>query len=355
LDIIFHKAAAAKSGGSDLWLQTISLLIPFLGLKFKLVKSNSCSSRLELAGTGLERSYLESKAEEMRNIIHGSDLQQQQHEEETVKDMIYRLEGRQPSSAAAASSQKPRIIESRCIEKPQKLTINNQTTTTSGTTKSIISDTISEKDVNLQTVTVNNHISVVASNDEHANENHDVPMPPPLPTINDELPQQILQSDSGNESGNGRMSKPKVVRNKNVDLALASLVERRNENNARLNAMTVEHLARKGASATTKESNKWGNNICKMESVEMVKSHQDKINNCAHIRDVSAQKQAPTAMSVADEKQPIKMVNWSTVGNLGKEYIANDRRLIETKAYDEIEFEEFEVMGSEHYDSLNSK
>lgn len=62
------------------------------------MKSNSCSSRLELTGTGLEKGNFNA-TEEMRNIIHGEgdlspsnveegDLDEQ---EETVKDMVSRL------------------------------------------------------------------------------------------------------------------------------------------------------------------------------------------------------------------------------------------------------------------------
>ena len=94
----------------------------------------------------------------------------------------------------------------------------------------------------------------------------------------------------------------------------------------------------------------------------MVKN-QDKINNKIHPHeDVSSSSSSSSSpplksaqKSMNGDEKPIKMVNWSTVGvTLGKEYIANDRALVQTKVYDEMEFEEFEVMG-EHYDSLNSK
>jgi hypothetical protein len=86
-----------------------------------------------------------------------------------------------------------------------------------------------------------------------------------------------------------------------------------------------------------------------MDSVEMVKN-QEKINSCAHVKNVAE----PVAVNA--DANHIRMVNWSTVGSpLGKAYIANDRNLIQPKVYDEMEFEEFEVLSSEHYDSLNSK
>ena len=282
------------------------------GVTFKLVKSNSCSSRLELTGTGLEKNNF-SAMEEMRNIIHsqrdsspGDD--KKDLNEETVKDMVSKLESK------SVAPTKPRIIESRCIEKVSKelspkVTINHQTFEKVKTAPS-------------ENVTVNNHISVLNSGSNNA------------------APQQDEVIDAS-------LTKPKVVRNKNVDLAMAS-VAKRNEHlkNPKASSVDTENLAQKEnlQDSSNIKSTKWSN-ICKMESVEMVK-HQDKMNIKS-----PPQTEASTPKSIAD----IKMVNWSTVGSaLGKEYIANDRSLVQSKTYDEMEFEEFEVMG-EHYDSLNSK
>lgn len=270
-----------------------------LGLKFKLVKSNSCSSRLELTGTG---NY--DATEEMRNLIHSQDEAFDEHEE-TVKDMVSRLELKKVDVAS-----KPRIIESRCIEKTKelspKVTINHQSF-----------ERAEDGGVPCEVVTVNNHSN----------------------------------SGSSDQPQDEGLAKAKVVRNKNVDLAMAS-VTKRNEQMRN----PKENLAQKDLQM--KPSSKWSS-ACKMESAEMVK-HQDKINNCAHIKShphVDAPpKSAQKSMAGAADEKPIKMVNWSTVGvSLGKEYIANDRNLIQTKIYDEMEFEEFEVMGEQHYDSLNSK
>lgn len=279
-----------------------------------MIKSNSCSSRLELTGTGLEKGNFNA-TEEMRNIIHNqrdsspsddSKKASESEHEETVKDMVSRLELKNVAPS------KPRIIESKCIEKVSKdlspkVTVNHQTF---------------EK-VKAETVTVNNHISSVLNSGSNS-------------------PQDDLFD--------GSTSKAKVVRNKNVDLAMAS-VTKRNEHlkNSKASSGDTENLAQKEnlkslpELASVKQA-KWSN-ICKMESVEMVKN-QDKINIKNH-----PNIEASPLKSMTD----IKMVNWSTVGSaLGKEYIANDRSLIQTKVYDEMEFEEFEVMG-EHYDSLNSK
>lgn len=252
------------------------------------MKSNSCSSRLELTGTGMDA------VEEMRHIIHSPCSDKiDEEQEESVKDMVSRLE-----SKASVVASKPRIIESKCIEKAvAKLTVNHQTF---------------ERQATSEPVTVNNHISVAAAG----------------PNPQDEA------------------AKLKVVRNKNVDLALASVTRRGEYLKApKASSGDTEKLA---SSEEHSRPSKWSN-ICKMDSVEMVKN-QEKINSCAHVRSVVE----PVAVSA--DANHIKMVNWSTVGSpLGKAYIANDRNLIQPKVYDEMEFEEFEVLGSEHYDSLNSK
>lgn len=281
------------------------------------MKSNSCSSRLELTGTGLEKGNFNA-TEEMKNIIHNhrdsspSDDNKKasaSEHEESVKDMVSRLESKNVAPT------KPRIIESKCIEKVSKdlsstkVTVNHQTF---------------EK-VKAETVTVNNHISSALNSGSNS------PQDDPVEAT---------------------VSKAKVVRNKNVDLALAS-VTKRNEHlkNPKASSGDTENLAQKESLKSLPElanvkQSKWSN-ICKMESVEMVKN-QDKINIKSHPNH-HIEASAPKSMT------DIKMVNWSTVGSaLGKEYIANDRSLIQTKIYDEMEFEEFEVMG-EHYDSLNSK
>lgn len=285
----------------------------FQGFKFKLVKSNSCSSRLELTGTDLEKGNSDAM-EEMRKIIHtpresspSDDKKDFDEHEETVKDIVNKLESKKNSSFVAS---KPRIIESKCIEKVSldlspKVSVNQQQPF--------------EK-VKSESVTVNNN---------------------------------QMNSGSIHPHDDVEAKQTKVVRNKNVDLALAS-VTRRHEHlkNPKASSGDTEKLAQK--ESLNEMPAKWSS-ICKMESVEMV-MNQDKLNTIKGQVDPlpPALKSAKKSTSNADEKH-VKMVNWSTVGNpLEKDYIANDRNLIQTKIYDEMEFEEFEVMG-EHYDSLNSK
>ncbi|KAG5677552.1 hypothetical protein PVAND_007303 [Polypedilum vanderplanki] len=345
----------------------------YTGLKFKLVKSNSCSSRLELAGTGVGGSTME----EMRNIVHGqqnhlydedgetdeerNDDKRNFEHEETVKDMIYKLETRNFAPT------KPRIIESRCIEKA-KVTINNQSlekvkpiNSNSSTSSSTSSPNFANfNSQQIDSVTVNNHISILNT--------------PSVSTTNTN--EQHQNMDNSNE---GKiLSKPKIVRNKNVDLALSAVCSKKKE-------LAQNEIHENSSSSKDSNNNNNVNNTAAvrtsknitsspsmMQSVEMVKN-QDKINYAHHTKNhahptatntvVKASPEAPKSNTdpkilSSDENhehQSAKMVNWSTVGILSREYIANDNKLTQKKTFfDEMDFEEFEVAG-EHYDSLNSK
>lgn len=349
------------------------------------MKSNSCSSRLELAGTGLIKEH--NVENELRNLVQGQ-LHEEEHrenydgelkdgleQEETVKDMVYKLETKKDS----ASATKPRIIESRCIEKVSntselkdvpKVTINNQVafeksklSPSSQTVSSFITPSSSLSSIDPQNeyeeyVTVNNHISISRKTSELNN----------LPTV--------LQHENGIESSKVHTAmKPKIVRNKNVDLALLAAVNKKKENGKNAKGLSSsdtesffsqnDSLNEHEISNTVIKTSK-NNNISKMPSVEMVK-HQDKLNsfqfqqhcpasNAQGKSSMSANAITSIISSNKNEDKPVKMVNWGTVGTINKEYIMNDNRLVQhhTKTFEEMDFEEFEVAG-EHYDSLNSK
>lgn len=334
----------------------------------------------------------------MRNLVHGQHgeentdkderaedydgkLMKDLEHEETVKDMIYKLETK------SASTTKPRIIESRCIEKVfhatnnaqlskdnSKVIINNQVVdaekskvpmtssspspTTSASTFIIPPSSLSIIDPHNEYeeyVTVNNHISISSKTSELNN------------------PPTILQHENGTE--NDSMSKvhavlkPKIVRNKNVDLALLAAVNKKTENGKNLKGLSssdTESIFSQNDSLNEHEisnaviKTSRNNNISKMPSVEMVR-HQDKMNSSSpffqHHPSDAQEKSLMTIISTnKTEDKPVKMVNWGTVGTINKEYIMNDNRLVHhrAKTFEEMEFEEFEVAG-EHYDSLNSK
>jgi hypothetical protein len=307
---------------------------------------------LELAGTGNEINALE----EMKNIVHGHREQSFDEEEddleqeETVKDMIYKLETKNFAPT------KPRIIESKCIEKVSadaKVTINNQSLEKLNLSdaSSLSSSVALNIDSGNENVTVNNHISLL-NNSKPFNQDDNVA---------------------------AATAKPKIVRNKNVDLALAAINKNKIKESAKnpmgyvsesdelellIMAQNNENRSDTNESVSLKSSK----NVCKMQSVEMVKI-QDKINS-AQIKNSNSHVQAvgevlmqksilssslSSSSNDGTEEKPVKMVNWGTVGVIAKEFIANDNKLIHVKPYDEMEFEEFEVAGEQHYDSLNSK
>uniref|UniRef100_A0A1B0CX85 Uncharacterized protein n=2 Tax=Lutzomyia longipalpis TaxID=7200 RepID=A0A1B0CX85_LUTLO len=136
-------------------------------VKFKLVKSNSCSSRLELVGTGKLNSTCspnkiasveQEKIQENGSEEHSLDAETEQ----SVRTIVERLE-----TGAIHQKPVPRIIESKCIEKignddakggtgdGTTMTINNQLTEGG---KSSEHRSLGPVELITQ-VTVNNHIS----------------------------------------------------------------------------------------------------------------------------------------------------------------------------------------------------
>lgn len=356
---------------------------------------------MELAGTGLEKNLdILNVVDEMRDIVHGQrrQLHEEQEDErendvklgenleheETVKDMIHKLETKNFSAPT-----KPRIIESRCIEKVHptssastakekdsyKVAINNQAS--SFIAPSMLSN-IDPKNDYEEYVTVNNHISISSKTSEQNN--------PTILMMHENGGSNISSNSSSCENvskiQSSSTTKPKVVRNKNVDLALLAAVNKKKEiekNPKGFNSRDIENIFVQNDNHNEHENSKAfiktsRNDACKMQSVDMVK-HQDKLNSSsnhtkshqqqlnsqtsdAHFVASSEKIVASSSLSSSNkmEEKPVKMVNWGTVGIFCKEFVANDNRLVQqqVKIYDDMEFEEFEVAG-EHYDSLNSK
>ncbi|XP_018802320.1 PREDICTED: uncharacterized protein LOC108977198 isoform X3 [Bactrocera latifrons] len=169
------------------------------GIKFKLVKSNSCSSRLELAGTGVE--IVETGADET----------------EVVKKMVHRFECGKTRREAERN------------EEP--LTINNQTPA-----KRLLDCAQTATDVvgDVKQVTVNNHINVpmttytleaptvsIRREDiDYTYENKEKTYQSSAMDIRlsqvDQRKPHASTADDGLDGGDGTL---KVWRNKNVDLA----------------------------------------------------------------------------------------------------------------------------------------
>ncbi len=290
------------------------------------MKSNSCSSRLELAGTDQERNSANEarlvSGRQHKDENYDGKLMEDLEEEETVKDLIYKLERKQLSASATT---KPRIIESRCIEKNNifpikehpKVTVNSQAFDNSKTYPNI-----EPRNEYEEYVTVNNHIS-----------------------ISNKKPQDENESNGKVYSG----VQPKVIRNKNVDLAfLAAAIKKSSKG---FNASETELSENLNEVET---STRGCDNSSRTTSLEMKNNQRFSISPDVHEKSLNASA-SESSLNKTNDKAT-KMVNWGTVGIINKEYFMNDSSLVQHKAkmFDEMEFEEFEVAG-EHYDSLNSK
>ncbi|XP_053687041.1 protein javelin [Sabethes cyaneus] len=365
-----------------------------LGVKFKLVKSNSCSSRLELAGTGKTPPDLvknqrkatnagrpkhptpngngvPSPADKNNNNVHETKSAPSptvEEPEETVRDLVSRLENNTLSIRS-----KPRIIESKCIEKTDEskaepaITINSLTTEVSApVTKTVLSEKSSSQTDSSTMVTVNNHSTVPGQL-----------MIPPL-----------LKGQKAQEPQSAVDRPPKVCRNKNVDLAFAATINKANNKPDK----EKQNLARRSSLATN-------SSVDTVDSLETAPSTgggktvtfhfqndggDDENNNNNNEKSKPTHKRGeveqhenlkPSVIAEqrkSDELTSPKLVNWSSIGKGSfdeRQYFANDKKLIEKRKYDEMEFEEFEVLdpnappvavqqqhsvpSAECYDSLN--
>lgn len=235
----------------------------------------------------------------------------------------------------------PRIIESRCIEKTTErstdaneddpLTINSQLTE---------SNRLSAVEL-ISQVTVNNHISLGASMSS---------LPQNSPSVG------------------------KICRNKNVDLAMtmtktgAGLINKTKDVKKLPIPNTIE------SDKLTTNANIVATNGSHCDDLSSAKCEPDAgVTNDARENKrceitVNLQMEKPTAVmddhknsgdvesdtSVGDRPRMVKWGTWTKFDD--KNYVANDIRLKQTPKYDDMEFEEFEVLNpdAECYDSLNS-
>ncbi|GAB0094254.1 hypothetical protein DMENIID0001_095190 [Sergentomyia squamirostris] len=343
----------------------------YLGVKFKLVKSNSCSSRLELVGTGKINACSPRKGSlELLEKVNGEDgASDVTEQEQSVRTIVERLETGQIHQKPI-----PRIIESKCIEKiggddggkPQAdsttMTINNQLT--EGGVKN--GDHRLGPVELITQVTVNNHISFCSPSPS---------LPPQTPPIAAKEPSKST----------------KVCRNKNVDLAFTmsnntqkphpGKPTKERENHAKKASQSMENLVNGRTEQTFRDIK--GNESSKAKiTYRQQKSHSVDSESCpqqknnqvvmrrfsdhilydtksntieAHTKIQQDINSTPPTQQTATT--PGKMVKWGTLNKFDeKNYVTNDVKLKQKKKYDEMEFEEFEVLDSngECYDSLNS-
>lgn len=287
-------------------------------MKFKLVKSNSCSSRLELAGTNIQEQKQKLADLNSIHLYQNSSKALEEFPEESVRSLVNRLETGTINQTTA-----PRIIESKCIEKMDRepVTINSQLIEAKN-------DRVGSVDLITQ-VTVNNHISFakVAGNTQSTT---------------------VLDNNNKN----------KVCRNKNVDLAFSSnksvtknlqdseFNDKSSNENLNNNFNDVKEILLQKNEENQNE--KFNKNKMFEKSIQVKLTKNTESNN---------NKFLDAERKVSDVNSP-RMVKWESLSKFDdKFYVTNDVKLKDKKKYDEMEFEEFEVLDphSECFDSLNSK
>ncbi|EDW78729.2 uncharacterized protein Dwil_GK12590 [Drosophila willistoni] len=302
----------------------------YQGIKFKLVKSNSCSSRLELAGTDdALTGYLET---------------------EVVRKMVHHFEGgTQPTTF-------------------NDLTINSHSTTNQ--------ETVLPTAANRRQVTVNNHINVFK--EEKATTETLVTKAMQLPEAfsqhdkeNTPKADEILSSSSvtyQSQAMNIHLDKQqqpssngKVCRNKNVDLAY-TLVKQQQPTGLSAQSVQGAQASRHFTSHDNQESQKIGKQYiscsAKEPKYDTTKVTRPQIIVPVEIHHQQQQQQVIPISTPTPAPAPIperrlsnassSAASTSTASIVDKavvvrHYVANDKTIYERRKYDDIEFEEFEV------------
>lgn len=300
-------------------------LIASIGVKLRLIKSNSCNSRLELTGTQYDENHPFCKFSAKNKSI--SHLDDSYSHEDTVKTIIRRIE-----SNSINEKKVPRIIESKCIEKvngsasdltksKQKLQSQSKESLSS---LSKSTDRLGPMEI-LSQVSVNNHINF-----------HNFP--------------------SNGVDKSASKSCNIMPRNKNVDLALeinnkghATKVSKELANKTTKKAVctaSTENLTKQPADSKGIKSIPTTNG--RMSKQEL----QDKIikdNHKAIMQDICKKvaRAGDEEENHTNDNDKPRLVKWDTLSSFDeRNYFANDVSLKQKPKYDEIEFEEFEVIES---------
>lgn len=277
-------------------------------MKLRLIKSNSCNSRLELAGTRFNDGPLHKFCARNRSISHTED---------TVRNIIQRIE-----SNALQEKRVPRIIESKCIEKAasdaSKVKPNSvRKDDLTGLSKSM--DRLGPIEI-LSQVNVKNHINAIG-----------------------------LKANGSNLNQQQHPSKPTkemlVPRNKDVDLALHMNIKANNKDKTKVivpkKEISISTTKKEKANGDIR-SGKTGPITATVRPTSMLtKAELDeralKENHKAILEDLCK----TVARSEEEKSKRNNLVKWDS---LEKNYFANDVALKRKPKYDDIEFEEFEVI-----------
>lgn len=319
-----------------------------------MVKSNSCSSRLELTGAGIDEQQVRDTKHHI-SAIENRSKPPIQDAEESVRTLVNRLE-------TGAINQKivPRIIESKCIEKFVDPNKAKQSEEIIDTSVSINNQMIDEQQSRLgpvdilRQVTVNNHINFT----------------PPV-VVGDTVKTTISMAQRNQKHQNNHSAETlrtnKVPRNRNVDLAFTmnkTAKESKDKSDEMKKVITNEVLLEP-------DENQQVNKTSFRNAKNLLNETNDNetqmiIQVCSTKRDVGVrvsntnggQEKEQQQQSTQSARQLVKLNTLSQFDE--KNYVANDVKLKQKPKYDEIEFEEFQVYdpnnaNNECYDSLNDK
>ncbi|XP_017048412.1 protein javelin [Drosophila ficusphila] len=270
----------------------------YQGIKFKLVKSNSCSSRLELAGTGEDEVSADS---------------------EVVRKMVHHFEANRTAAGNDA-----------------QLTINSQSQITSA--KEL-------EEVPRRQVTVNNHINVLgdvvaqelgrAENFNGQPENgYGTEMV--VPTYESQA--MNIRLDVTENKNSLQAAANKVCRNKNVDLAYTLVKPTTNSQKGKPIEAPRQKIGKQ--QREVEENGENGKNAV-TKSVKLAKAAAPQIIVPV---DIHSQTSIAAPASIPERRLSNASSSNSVVDKtVVRHYVANDKSIYERRKYDEIEFEEFEV------------
>lgn len=268
-------------------------------MKLRLIKSNSCNSRLELAGTRFNDGPLHKFCARHRNSSTTED---------TVRNIIHRIE-----TNAIQDKRVPRIIESKCIEKLANDTPKSKSNAAfrkddlDGLSKSC--ERLGPIEI-LSQVNVKNHINAIS-----------------------------MKSTNCSTSTGKITSFREVIlpRNKDVDLAL----QIKDKDKVKMGLGKDTSTLNEKHNGDTK-SGKAGPITATIRPTSMLtKAELDerrlKENHKAILEDLCK----TVAKSEEEKSKKNNLIKWDS---LEKNYFANDLALKRKPKYDDIEFEEFEVI-----------
>lgn len=290
-------------------------------MKLRLIKSNSCNSRLELTGTRFNDGPLHKHCSRNHSVSH---------QEDSVRNIIQRIE-----SNSMQDKRVPRIIESKCIEKAvidatkSKQMNAYQNDDVAGLSKSM--ELLSQ-------VSVKNHINGVGMKMDKMNHSH----------------KNINNIDN---VGDKSQSKENLMsRNKDVDLA----IQMNQKYNNKLTTIpskkdltfasekckikkSTSHAATITTTSSTTKLNPITATVRPTSVLTKAELEEKKLkeNHKAILKDLCK----AVARSEEEKIKKRALVKWEASDKTyEKNYFANDAALKRKPKYNDIEFEEFEVI-----------